>query len=166
MKYCILVFYFFICSFLSFGQDNGLLQKKLDEIDLYRKQIDADKEKYTEVYDTKAIKNIELEERRWEAYVLKENPEKKQALRIKYTEYAPKEIVNFNFYYKNGSIVFGQYSRKLKQKNKKVLIYKAVFYFENAVLIYQKNDPNLKLDSKTFLDNEKSIKKMFSLEAN
>lgn len=165
MKYYSLVFYFFICSFLSFGQENkDEVQKKLNEIDLYRKEIDANKENYVEVYDTKPIKNVELEERRWEAYVLKENAEKKLALRIKYTEYAPKEIVNLNFYYKNGELVFGEYYRMLKQKNKKATIYKAVFYFENAILIHQKSNTNLKFDLKTFLDEEKSIKGMFVLE--
>lgn len=165
MKYFTLVFYFFAGLFLSFGQENNSpLQKKLDEIDFYRKEIDAHKEKYAEVYDTKVIKNIELEERKWEAYVLKENAEKAQALRIKYTEYAPKEIVNLNFYYKNGELVFGEYYRKLKQKNKKATIYKAVFYFENAILIHQKNSTDLKFDLKTFLNEEKSIKQMLVLE--
>ena len=68
------------------------------------------------------------------------------------------------FYYKNGELVFGEYYRKLKQKNKKATIYKAVFYFENAILIHQKNSTDLKFDLKTFLNEEKSIKQMLVLE--
>ncbi|MFM9989757.1 hypothetical protein [Flavobacterium sp.] len=158
MKYLNLILFSIVFSFTSFGQEkNNIYKKQIDEIDAQIKIIDSNSQKYVEDYDIKPIKNIELEERSWEAYYLKNN--EKEPLRIKYNEFSPKKIIGIIIYYTNGEIIFAEYCEKYK-KSKKIIV-RTKFYFNNSKLIFKTNNKNSKFGLKELLNEEKLIKSGF-----
>jgi hypothetical protein len=160
MKFLNLFLFLTIYSFTSFGQEKSTeLKRQINEIENYIKLIDSNPQKNREEHDSKKIKNIEREERSWEAYCLKENKEGNKPLRIKYKEFGPKKTIRLNLYYQKGEIVFAEYMEKQKKKNGTIL--KTLFYFQKSILVYKTEEENLKFSLSELFDNEKMIKAYF-----
>nr|WP_315238791.1 hypothetical protein [uncultured Flavobacterium sp.] len=158
MNYLKLSFFAIIFSFAGFAQESNIvLKSQIDEIETHIKEIDLNSYKYVEEYDRKPIKNIQLEERSWEAYYLKEK--ENQPLRIIYNEFSPKTIIGIKIYYQNEKKIFGEYFEKSK-KSKKTIV-KIKFYFDNSGLIYKTNSKISKFDLEELLNEEKVIRSGF-----
>lgn len=145
-------------SFAGFGQQSStVLKNQIEEIEAYIKVIDSNSKKYVEEYDTKPFKNIQLEERSWEAYYLKEK--ENQPLRIIYNEFSPKTIIGIRIYYQNEKKIFAEYFEKSKKSKKTIVRIK--FYFDDSGLIYKKNSKISKFGLKELLNEENIIKSAF-----
>jgi hypothetical protein len=158
MKYRMLILLSIIFSFAGFGQQSSIvLKNQRAKIEAYTKVVDSNSQKYVEKYDTKPIKNPQLEERSWEAYYLKEKDN--HPLRIMYNEFSPKTIIGIRIYYQNGEKIFAEYFEKSKKSKKKTVEIK--FYFNDSGLIYKTNSEISKFGLKELLNEEKIIKSGF-----